>query len=114
MTNQVFTILGDGRGGFTRGGGFATFSNYPASIVIADFTGDGKADIAVGGYNNNRVHVFKGLGNGFDNNAPLVLAVGAEPLSLLTNDFNGDGRPDLAVANNGSGTVSMLLNGCRK
>ncbi|MFN7930341.1 MAG: VCBS repeat-containing protein, partial [Blastocatellia bacterium] len=48
-TNQVFTLLGDGQGGFTNGGGFATFSDYPASLVIADFTGDGKADIAVGG-----------------------------------------------------------------
>ncbi len=113
-TNQVFTILSDGRGGFTNGGGFATFSDYPASLVIADFTGDGKADIAVGGYNNNRVHIFKGLGNGFDNNAPVVIEVGAEPLSLLTNDFDGDGKPDLAVANNGLGTVSVLLNGCGK
>ncbi len=113
-TNQVHLILGNGQGGFTNGGGFATFSNYPASIVIADVTGDAKADIAVGGYNNGQVHIFKGQGNGFDNNSPLVMTVGQYPLWLLTNDFNGDGKPDFAVANNGSGTVSVLLNGCTR
>lgn len=112
--NQVYTILGNGQGGFTNGGGFATFSNYPASIVIADVTGDGKADITVGGYSDGQVRIFKGLGNGFDNNSPLVLTVGQYPLWLTTNDFNGDGKPDFAVANNGSGTVSVLLNGCAR
>lgn len=113
-TNQVFTILGNGQGGFTNSGGFATFSNYPASIVIADVTGDGKADIAVGGYNNGNVHIFKGLSNGFDNNSPLVMAVGQYPLGLISNDFNGDGKLDLAVASFGAGSVSVLLNGCTR
>lgn len=111
-TNQIFTILSDGRGGFIHGNSVATGSNYPASIVIADFNRDGQADIAVGGYSDNQVRVFKGLANGFDTQSPLVLPVGNDPLSLLTNDFNGDGKPDLAIANQGSGTVSVLLNGC--
>src|ERR671932_641519 len=41
--------------------------------------------------------------------APTTFPAGANPLSVAVGDFNGDGKPDLAVANNGSGTVSILL-----
>ena len=36
-------------------------------------------------------------------------AVGILPESVAVGDFNGDGKLDLAVANQGSGTVSILL-----
>jgi hypothetical protein len=32
------------------------------------------------------------------------------PVAVAVGDFNGDARPDLAVVNNGSNTVSILLN----
>jgi hypothetical protein len=35
--------------------------------------------------------------------------VGSEPSAVAVGDFNGDGALDLAVANEGSGTVSILL-----
>jgi hypothetical protein len=41
--------------------------------------------------------------------APLAFDVGSFPRSVAVGDFNGDGLPDLAVANEGSGTVSVLL-----
>src|SRR5438034_466873 len=37
-------------------------------------------------------------------------ATGATPLSVTVGDLNGDGKLDLAVANQGSTTVSVLLN----
>src|SRR5215469_6335377 len=41
--------------------------------------------------------------------AAVNYAVGTTPYSVAVGDFNGDGRADLAVANEGSGTVSVLL-----
>ncbi len=41
--------------------------------------------------------------------APVNSAVGSFPDAVAVGDFNHDGVPDLAVANNGSGTVSVLL-----
>ncbi len=35
--------------------------------------------------------------------------VGSLPSSIAVGDFNGDGHKDMAVANNGAGTVSILL-----
>ena len=37
------------------------------------------------------------------------VGVGMVPQGILTADFNADGKIDLAVANNGDGTVSILL-----
>src|SRR5262249_45210497 len=50
-----------------------------------------------------------GNGDGTFTPAPDV-AVGTQPRSVAVGDFNGDGRPDLAAANEGSSTVSVLLN----
>src|SRR5437899_13069511 len=35
---------------------------------------------------------------------------GVSPRTVVVGDFDHDGRPDLAVVNNGSATVSVLLN----
>lgn len=40
---------------------------------------------------------------------PPTLAVSSFPQAVATGDFNGDGKLDLVVANNGSGSVSVLL-----
>jgi hypothetical protein len=51
-----------------------------------------------------------------DPNAPQpdpvrFVGVGQNPMALVTGDFNGDGVLDLATADQGSGTVSVLLGG---
>jgi hypothetical protein len=40
---------------------------------------------------------------------PTSFPVGAWPAAVVTADFNNDGKLDLATANNGGGTVSVLL-----
>ena len=68
--------------------------------AVADFNGDGKADIAVAVLDGNGVTIL--LGNGDRTfQTPESYAAGITPLSIATGDFNGDGKADIAVADNG-------------
>jgi hypothetical protein len=92
---------------------FATGSE-PVSVVVGDFNGDGKPDLAVANANSSTVSVL------LNTTAPgattvsfatqQTFATGSAPESVAVADFNGDGRPDLVVANRDSDTVSVLLN----
>jgi len=107
---SVSVLLGNGDGtfqpGVNYGGGLSPFS-----LVVSDFNGDGRPDIAVTSHNGN-VSVLLGNGDG-TLQAPVNLAAGSEPSFVEVGDFNGDGKADLAIANAFSvGTVSVLLNTC--
>jgi hypothetical protein len=83
------------------------FGSPASAVAVADFNGDGKADIAIG--QDGVVSVFWGNGNGTFQ-IPANFAVGGDPYSLAVADVNGDGKPDLVSANNTSDNVSVLLN----
>jgi hypothetical protein len=91
-----------------------TTGRYPWSVTVADFTGDGKLDLAIANANSSTVSVLlnstptRATAPSF--NITQDLATGSGPLSIVAGDFNGDGKPDLAIANGGSATVSVLLN----
>src|ERR1700730_2764672 len=80
----------------------------PASVIAADFNGDGKLDLAVANSSSNTVSILLGKGDGTFG-AKTDFGVGFRPRSVAVGDFNGDGKLDLAVANEFSGTVSILL-----
>jgi photosystem II stability/assembly factor-like uncharacterized protein len=87
--------------------------NQPRSAAVADFNGDGVADLATGNAGSDSVSVLLGNGDGTFR-LPQVLAAGRVPWSVAAADFNGDRAPDLAVANSGTfndpaNTVSVLL-----
>ena len=92
---------------------FATGS-YPESVTAADVNGDGKPDLSVANYGSNTVSVL------LNTTAPgattpsfaaqTTFATGSAPHFLAAADINGDGKPDLIVANDGSYSVSVLLN----
>jgi len=77
--------LGNGDGTFTSTRSYAGGGN----VLIADFTNDGKLDVACGGT------MLLGNGDGTFKGQPEVpLQPGP---SAAVGDFNGDGNPDLAV-----------------
>jgi len=96
---------------------FAPFQTFPAvtgpsALAAADFTGDGKPDLAVAGYG----HLGQGTTIALLRNngaggflAPVPIAVGAGPSDLEAADLNEDGRVDLVIARENQ-RVTILLN----
>ena len=101
----VAVLLGNGDGSFQSPVRSSTLqpetNTYPnigvQSLVLADFNGDGKLDVASSG--NSLL-----LGNG-DGTFQAPIALGPSSPDLAAGDFNGDGKPDLAI-----GGVTVLLN----
>jgi hypothetical protein len=62
----------------------------PHAVVVADFNGDGKADIATANQLSNDVSVLLNHGDGTFGPA-VEYAVGTHPLAIAVGDFNGDG-----------------------
>jgi hypothetical protein len=104
---NVTVLLGKGDGTFTPGTTLQTGS-IPYSIAIADFNGDGKADLATADAGSNTISVFLGKGDGTFA-APLSPAAGTDPVFAAVGDFNGDGILDLAAADNSANLVTVLL-----
>ncbi|MUH01324.1 DUF4347 domain-containing protein [Scytonema sp. UIC 10036] len=110
-SNNIALLLGNGSGIFSN----ATFYELgsgalnPKSIIVSDFNGDGKLDLAVANSGSNNVSIL--LGNnigGFGN--VTNYEVGTNPSSITVGDFNKDGKSDLAVATGStSGSISLLL-----
>jgi CSLREA domain-containing protein len=104
---DVSVELGNGAGGFGSSTPF-TVGTTPLTMVVGDFNGDGKQDLAAANGNSNNVSVL--LGNGAGSFAAAVnFGVGTAPISVAVGDFNGDGKQDLATANRDSNNVSVLL-----
>src|ERR1700728_3531069 len=99
-TGSLVVLLGNGDGTFQTG--IATVMNsqffFSQTLVVADFNGDQKLDVAFGG-----ADTFL-LGNG-DGTFQAPMSLGTSGNSTVVADFNGDGRPDLAI-----GGVTILLN----
>lgn len=103
-----------------RGNGDGTFQapanisidvseNIPYGIVVADFNGDSKLDLATTSAGSGKVFLRMGNGNGTFQ-APVSYDVGSSPGALATVDVNNDGKQDLIVINSGDNTVSVFKN----
>jgi FG-GAP-like repeat/Abnormal spindle-like microcephaly-assoc'd, ASPM-SPD-2-Hydin len=109
QTGNVAIFLGNGDGTFSTGS-TTSVGDVPESMVVGDFNGDGKLDLAVANWQTNNLTILLGNGDGTFSTGSTP-AVGVNPVSLAVGDFNGDGRLDLAVANQGGSNSILLGNG---
>src|SRR5439155_8899852 len=64
-SNPVSVLLGNGDGTFTEAAGSPfPAGDQPSAVVVADFNGDGKPDIAIANKGDNSITVLQGDGAG--------------------------------------------------
>ena len=108
--NTITILLGNGDGTFTAATGPAIAGPIFSPIAVADFNGDGIADLAVGG---NAPALFLGNGDGtFTPSAPLSPFF--YPIqSVVAADLDGDGIADVVDSTEGAdadgGSVTVFL-----
>lgn len=106
---NVRVLEGSGSGNFSRQP-IVEVGEDPRDVAVADFNGDGDADLAVVNRGDDDVTILFGTGTGDFTEAPTSTEnVRNRPTAIAAGDFNGDTNPDLAVTNSGPDDVTILL-----
>lgn len=100
---------------------FATRINFeagpdssPSSVVLEDFDGDGKVDIATTNNYSGMLAIFRNQFSGTLNessfNDPVFFDAGFTPHAMVAGDFNNDSKPDIAYINLFENFLRVRLN----
>jgi hypothetical protein len=109
-TDSVYVVLRNAANtGFEPPVQYAS-TGHKADLEVADFTGDGRVDIAASNDTAPSIDLWVQQPNGtFAQGTGFPLTIGTRTLGLAQADFNADGRPDLAVALPTIDKVAVLL-----
>lgn len=100
--------LGDGKGGFIQPSSSTNAGNYPYSLAVGDFNGDGIADLAVtNSVSSGTMTILTGKGDGTFTKAGSTSAP-SNPGPVTAADFNGDGVADLVVTNQSTSSAMVI------
>jgi uncharacterized protein (TIGR03437 family) len=104
---EVAILLGNGAGAFNQITSISV-GRAPRRVVVNDFNGDGKDDLAVTIQGESKVVLLLGDGAGFFGISGSY-NTGRDTLVMVTGDFNGDGKTDLVANGRLDNVVTMLL-----
>src|SRR5579871_345938 len=109
-SSAVWTMLGNGKGGFTAGQSFAT-DGYPNNVVVEDFNGDKKLDFATSNAQGQWISLGFGNGDGtFRSSQSFGYSWNAAINAIATADLNGDGNLDIVEGGGGTGVgITVML-----
>lgn len=98
---------------YVSGQSFTSGDTSARGVVLADYNGDGKIDIAVSNFNANTVAVFLNDGTGhFGSPVTTSVTTISNLAGMVGGDFNQDGKADLVVSTIGGGSqVNLVLLG---
>src|SRR5713101_4429861 len=82
--------------------------SYPESVVVGDFNGDGRTDIATANQSSTNVSILLQNSDGTFH-AAVNYPVGNGPMSLQVGDVDHDGKLDLLLINVPDNTLGVLL-----
>jgi len=111
VAGTVSVLMGSAAGDGT----FLAAVNYgagtgPFGVDVGDFNVDGKVDVAVANFDDTRITLLNGDGQGNLQAPGTFFTAGTNPAFVSAGDFNADGKLDLAVPNFGSNNASVFLN----
>lgn len=110
-SNNLALLINNGAGGFGAPTYFDGGVDGEYGLAAADMNADGITDLVVGGRNGEDINTMLGNGNGtFTAAAPTPQDSGGQTWVVVVGDVDGDLDLDVAAANNGSGTIGVLLN----
>ena len=96
-------LLGNGDGTLKSAANVSAGTN-PVAVAVADFNGDGRADLVLA--DSSGIGMLLGNGDGTFDTLTHIASTGFS--SFVTGDFNRDGRLDLAIVD-ASGSLAVLL-----
>jgi hypothetical protein len=89
-------------------------TTQPSALGAADINRDGRTDLVVADRSNSDVVIFLAQSNGSFGAGLVPFPVGgSQPVALAISNIDRDAIPDLVTANQGDGSVSVLVSGGR-
>ena len=109
--SNIGVFLGEGNGTFSKQRTFSTgYNSTPAGLALNDLNGDQFLDIVVTDHENDKLHVFFGMGDGqFDSKYTFFTGNYSGPYLVVINDFNKDNRSDIAVGSGDGDSIGIFL-----
>jgi gliding motility-associated-like protein len=106
--NGIGSIGFDPKVDFTTGLG-------PACATFADLDADGRLELIVGNYNEDKISIFRNttVGTTISFDPKVDITVGTSPISISATDIDGDGKLDLVISASDAATgnkISILRN----